>query len=88
MCTAAHEPCTHYVPLGVTLHGSILKALRNLHKGTCLILLNLEQGFSDLNVYKIHEGILFKFRSVVGRSFCIFKKLPSNAGAAGPMTIL
>lgn len=66
MCTAAHEPCTRYVPLGVTLHGSILKALRNLHKGTCLILLNLEQGFSDLNVYKIHEGILFKFRSVVG----------------------
>lgn len=56
----------------------MLKALKDF-KGACLIVFNLEQCFSGSNVYKIHKGILLKFQSVVGASFCIFKKLPSTS---------
>lgn len=83
-CTAKRRPCTLHVPVGVTLHSSPWKALRNPQKETCLISFNLEQCFSDFSVYKIHKGIFFffKFWSVVGPSFCIFMKLPSNADTA------
>lgn len=70
------------------MHTSILKALRNLHKETCLILFNLEQCFPDFNVHMIHLGVLLKFWSWIGPSFYIFQKIPSSADAAGLRTTL